>query len=214
MTRALIAAEGAEVSKRLAPVQCAVGVPGGAEALAFGRAHVLVYQPRSTRGTFGSVQLYRGRGDQCWSNNWALSLSGGCPGNPDCIDSLDMAAYAFPTHRVRLRVPGTAATSLCFEPDGDMFVMRRGVWTTTPPAGTEGVRFTLERLRGPPGDGGGGGACVRVLDAWSLTAMNQTLNATTVAPYGAICDSYVDHVHPNNVVMDALVQQLFGMLCL
>ena len=125
-----------------------IGARARAEALAFGRAPVLVYQPRSTRGTFGSVQLYRGRGDQCWSNNWALSLSGGCPGNPDCIDSLDMAAYAFPTHRVRLRVPGTAATSLCFEPDGDMFVMRRGVWTTTPPAGTEGVRFTVERLRG------------------------------------------------------------------
>lgn len=129
-----------------------IGARARTEALAFGRAHVLVYSDASTGpgGAFGSVTLWRGRLDRCFANDWTTIIVGACAGNTDCIDSVDFGAYAYPTHRVQLRLPGVTAGAICFQPDGDTYFANSpvGIWGSTAPAGTEGVRFTIDRLTG------------------------------------------------------------------
>lgn len=127
-----------------------IGARGRSSALVFGRAHVLSYSSNSNGlgGDNGNVQLWRGRVDRCTANSWATIMAGGCAGNPDCVDQLNMGSYAFATHRVQMRLPGAATGMLCFQPDGDMFVSIDGSpFANNVPVGggTDGIRFTFQR---------------------------------------------------------------------
>lgn len=126
-----------------------IGARGRAEALAYGRAHVLTYTNVSTGpgGDFGTLELWRGRSDRCTANDWTAIMTGSCASNVDCVDSLDMGSYAYPTHRVRLRLDGATRGSLCFQPNGDTFYANAGgLWGTTPPAGIDAVQFRVQRV--------------------------------------------------------------------
>lgn len=128
-----------------------VGARARAEAAAFGRAHLLVYSDASTGtgGTYGSVQLWRGRVDRCTANDWPTIVGASCGSDPNCIDMVDMGSYAYPTHRVQMRMDGASTGALCFEPNGEMYFQSgAGLFTTTPPAGTDGVAFTFTQLNG------------------------------------------------------------------
>lgn len=126
-----------------------IGARARSEALAYGRAHVLVFSEASGSGSsLGSLTLWRGRIDRCSANDWGTIITGACSASPDCIDSVDFGIYDYPTHKVRLRLPGGTAGALCFQPDGDSYFAGAvgAVWRITPPAGIEGVRFILERM--------------------------------------------------------------------
>lgn len=113
-----------------------IGARGRSEAVAYGRAHVLTYRQASTGagGNYGTLELWRGRSDRCSANDWPSIITGTCSSNLDCIDSLDMGTYAFPTNRVRLELDGATAGSICFQPDGDSYYAPAGgLWGTTPP---------------------------------------------------------------------------------
>lgn len=128
-----------------------IGARARSEAIAYGRAHVLSFRTTSSGrgGTFGTLELWRGRVDRCASNNWGALLVGSCNGNDDCVESLDMGRYAYPTHRVQLRMEGAANGTLCFQPNGEMFFAGPGgLWRDVPPAGADAVRFRLRRLSG------------------------------------------------------------------
>jgi prepilin-type N-terminal cleavage/methylation domain-containing protein len=121
-----------------------LGARARTEAMAYGRAHLIVYSNNAN----GSADLWRGNLNLCDGVNWTTIVAGGCAGNRNCLERLDMAAYTYPTHSVRMRLPGAGAQSLCFQPDGEMLVSGglAGPWSATAPAGAEGVRFTFERL--------------------------------------------------------------------
>ena len=125
-----------------------IGARARSEAVAYGRAHVLTYRSTSSGGgSYGTLELWRGRTDRCSANNWPGIITGSCSTNLDCIDSLDMGTYAFPTNRVRLQLDGASAGSMCFQPDGDSFYAApSGLWGTTPPAGVDAVQFRVQRL--------------------------------------------------------------------
>lgn len=125
-----------------------LGALARSEAIAYGRAHLLQYSPSSGSGSHGRALLWRGRVNLCSANEWSEILTGTCDTNPSCIAGLDMDRYDHGTHQVRMRLEGaTAGANICFQPDGEMrFQMGSGTWSTTPPSGSEGVRFRFERL--------------------------------------------------------------------
>ena len=132
-----------------------IGARARTEAVAYGRAYVLRFAETSGGGgSYGSVELWRGRVDRCSANPWSTIISGTCASaRDDCLESLDMGRYAYPTYKVQMRMTGATAGSLCFQPNGDMFFTTNvtaapTVWRTTPPSGTGGIRFTLDRLNG------------------------------------------------------------------
>ncbi|MCZ7681211.1 MAG: prepilin-type N-terminal cleavage/methylation domain-containing protein [Sandaracinaceae bacterium] len=130
-----------------------IGARARSEAMATGRAHVLVYTDASS-GTpaNGMVQLWRGRSNLCTANAWGTIISGACSADVDCLEALDMGTYNHGTHQVRLRLPGTGSGTLCFQPDGEVLVSRvvagtaTRFSTTAPDASIEGVTFTINRL--------------------------------------------------------------------
>ncbi|MBX3269719.1 MAG: prepilin-type N-terminal cleavage/methylation domain-containing protein [Sandaracinaceae bacterium] len=126
-----------------------IGARGRSEAIGYGRAHVMTFTEDSSGpgGNHGRLELWRGRADRCSANDWATIITGTCAGNPSCIESLDMGAYAYPTHRVRLRLEGANAGAICFQPNGDNFYAGAGgLWGTNPPAGIDAVQFRVQRL--------------------------------------------------------------------
>lgn len=130
-----------------------LGARARSEAMATGRAHVLVYSNASGGSPAnGSVQLWRGRANLCATNNWGTIVTGTCAGNPSCLELLDMGQYNHGTHQVRLRLDGTAGATLCFQPDGELLVSNvvGGVGApfvpTAPDGSLEAVRFTITRL--------------------------------------------------------------------
>ncbi len=126
-----------------------IGARARAEAMAYGRAHVLVYTDASsgTPASNGSVQLWRGTVNLCNANNWTTIITGTCDSSPSCIQGLDMGTYNHGSHQVRMRLPGASGAFLCFQPDGEMLVSTGGgSFAPTAPAGTEAVRFTIDRL--------------------------------------------------------------------
>lgn len=127
-----------------------IGARARSSAMLFGRAHVLSYSQNSfgPGGDNGRVELWRGRVDRCTANAWGTIMAGGCAGNVDCVDELNMGTYAYPTHRVQMRLPGATTGMLCFQPDGDMFVSIDGSpFATNVPVGggVDGIRFTFQR---------------------------------------------------------------------
>lgn len=127
-----------------------IGARAHAEAMAYGRAHVLVYSTQSSGGTNGRVRLWRGTVNLCGANDWTSIITSSCAGNPSCVDQLDMGTYDHGSHQVRLRLPGaTDSAFLCFQPDGEVLVSTGGgTFTPTPPAGSgsDAIRFTIDRL--------------------------------------------------------------------
>lgn len=119
-----------------------IGARARSEALVYGRAHLLRYAD----ATDGRVELWRGRLDRCSANDWATIVSADCNADPDCLDAVDMTSFASTSHSVRMRLPGASAADLCFEPSGESYVSTTGLFGTTPPSGTDGVLFTLQRL--------------------------------------------------------------------
>lgn len=130
-----------------------IGARARSEAMATGRAHVLVYTDASS-GTAanGMVQLWRGRVNLCSTNNWGAIISGSCSADVDCVEALDMGTYDYGTHQVRMRLPGAGAATLCFQPDGEVLVSNVVGGTASPfgpnaPDGSpDAVRFTVDRL--------------------------------------------------------------------
>lgn len=130
-----------------------IGARARSEAMATGRAHVLVYSDASGGTTAnGSVQLWRGRSNLCTANLWGDIITGACNTSVDCIDSLDMGVYNHGTHQVRMRLPSAGNATLCFQPDGEVLVSTAagGVATRFSPNAPDGsldaVRFTFQRL--------------------------------------------------------------------
>jgi len=125
-----------------------IGAHGRSSAVAYGRAHVLTYVQNSTGtgGDYGTLELWRGVSDRCAENDWGTIITAACQTDVNCIDSLDMGAYAYPTHRVELRLMGASNGSICFQPDGEQyFAAGGGLWNTTPPAGQDAVQFRVRR---------------------------------------------------------------------
>lgn len=130
-----------------------IGARARSEAIAYGRAHMLVYNDTSSGGTFGSLALWRGQVDRCTANDWTSIISGVCDpvANPNCRDRLDMDRFEFPTNKVQLRLNGATAAHLCFQPDGELYTSTSGYGGLTPaaiPIGADGVTFTIQRLNG------------------------------------------------------------------
>lgn len=125
-----------------------IGARARSEAMAYGRAHLLVYGTGS--GPNGSVQLWRGVSNLCSANNWGAIVTGACGsgGSPNCVDVLDMAAYDHGTHQVRMQLQGAPGGAfLCFQPDGELLVsVGGGNFSPTAPAGADAVRFRIDRL--------------------------------------------------------------------
>jgi Tfp pilus assembly protein FimT len=124
-----------------------LGAVARMEAMTYGRAHLIRYTDTSTGvSPNGSVTVWRGQSNLCAANNWTAIVVGACEGNPSCIDELDMAWFGQSTNQVRMRLPGATTADLCYQPEGELFVRTGGVFGTTPPSGTEGVRFTFRRI--------------------------------------------------------------------
>lgn len=137
-----------------------IGARARAEAMAYGRAHVLVYTDASagTPASNGKLQLWRGMSNLCSANNWGSIITGSCGagGDANCRDVLDMgASYNYGSNQVRLRMPNAAQAYICFQPDGEMYVSTGGgTFTPTSPDGRSGgVRFTIDRLRSGGAEG-------------------------------------------------------------
>ncbi len=131
-----------------------IGARARSEALATGRAHVLVYTDASGGSTAnGSMTLWRGRSNLCSAHNWATIISGNCSADIDCIDQLDMGVYDHGTHQVRLRMNGAGGGSICFQPDGEVLVSTTSGGVASrfqalaPDGSREGIRFTIDRLQ-------------------------------------------------------------------
>jgi len=125
-----------------------IGAHGRSAAVAYGRAHTLTFVESSsgTGGDYGTLELWRGISDRCAENDWGTIITASCDTDRSCVESLDMGAYAFPTHRVQLRLMGATAGSICFEPNGEQyFASGGGLWSTTPPAGQDAVQFRVRR---------------------------------------------------------------------
>ena len=120
------------------------------ESIAYGRAHLLRYSDASDGGSNGRLELWRGNLDRCSAVDWATTVSGACASTQSCVDLVDMDVYEFAHHSVEMRMPGATGGDLCFEPDGDTFYRNgtTGVFGLTPPAGIDGIRFTITRLEG------------------------------------------------------------------
>ncbi len=101
-----------------------LGRAGRSDAIAFGRAYLLVYGPGATGR--GQVQLWRGITDSCRTNNWAAITGTACRSSRDCVDSVDMDTYSTGSSQVRLT---TTQTWFCFEPDADLWVSTGGLFT-------------------------------------------------------------------------------------
>lgn len=129
-----------------------LGARGRAEAMAFGRAHLMVYSDTSSGspGTLGSAALWRGLVDRCSANDWATIVTGACSGNVNCIDQVDMGRYAYPYHQVQMRLNGAGtAGTVCFQPDGEMlYAPPAGNFVAAPPVGADSIRFDFQRLSG------------------------------------------------------------------
>jgi prepilin-type N-terminal cleavage/methylation domain-containing protein len=124
-----------------------IGVHGQTAAMAYGRAHVLRYAAASGGGQNGSVQLWRGRSSLCSANPWTTIISGACADNENCVEQVDMDTHGMGSYAARLRLPGTTTADLCFQPDGELMVSADGgVFAPTPPAGADGVTFTITRF--------------------------------------------------------------------
>lgn len=131
-----------------------IGARARAEAMAYGRAHLLVYTDASDGGARGRLELWRGRVNTCSYNDWVTLLGAACATSPDCLEDLDMGSFAGVSHAVEMRLPGASTGWLCFQANGDMrFAPGGGLFTENPPAGTGGVRFTLQRLVSGVADG-------------------------------------------------------------
>lgn len=130
-----------------------IGARARSEAMATGRAHILVY----TAAAFGSVQLWRGRSNACFQNQWATFVTGACATDVDCLEAHAMSRYDHGTHQVRMNLQGAGAAVLCFQPDGEMLISNSGLagpYAPTPlVAGSEGVLFTIVRLVNGSPDG-------------------------------------------------------------
>ena len=126
-----------------------IGARARSEAIGYGRAHVLTFSDSSTgAGDMGTLELWRGTFDRCSANNWASIITSTCAGNRDCVDSLDMGTYTHPTNSAELRLmPAGTGGSLCFQPNGDVyFAAAGGLWSTTPPAGSDAMEFRVRRI--------------------------------------------------------------------
>lgn len=125
-----------------------LGARARSEAMAYGRAHVLVYQA----GANGSAQLWRGRSNLCNGNAWATIMTGDCANSTSCVDALAMVAYDVGSHEVRMTM-GTPQW-LCFQPDGEMLVSSGAGAAFAPPGpGVEGVTFTFQHFVNGTSDG-------------------------------------------------------------
>lgn len=94
-----------------------------AEAIAYGRAHVLRYGTTSSSGTsFGHMSLYRGVTSTCNTNDWvAIMASPACgAANSMCLDELDLgdSQYNTGSHTVTMRSPAYAFVDICYQPNG------------------------------------------------------------------------------------------------
>jgi hypothetical protein len=88
------------------------------ESMTYGRAIVLVYMPLGR----GRLEVWRGVNDSCNLNPWPRIISAGAcgPGQPDCIDAVDVTEWASAQHypQINPSMPGR----ICFEPSGRMLV--------------------------------------------------------------------------------------------
>lgn len=132
-----------------------VGAEARAQAMSYGRAHLLIFQEASggASGNLGRVEVWRGTVNRCSANNWAAIVAGACETNPDCIDVVDMDRWTTMTHEVEMRVDGANAVQLCYQSNGEMLVATAGVFAPVPPAGTEAVRVRFQRQRGGAAEG-------------------------------------------------------------
>jgi Tfp pilus assembly protein FimT len=94
-----------------------IGRRARAEAIGYGRAYLLVYEPIGR----GALALWRGTNDSCRQNPWATITAGGCvDGQLDCVDRVTADSYSTSSHYSVIETGGVRR--LCFEPDGDLFV--------------------------------------------------------------------------------------------
>ena len=97
-----------------------------ADAIAYGRAHVLRYGATGAGGDFGRVRLLRGFTGGCNTNNWTtiLAAAADCTAaNSTCIDELDATAsrYRLGGNDTLLSAPAAfPALDICYEPNGRM----------------------------------------------------------------------------------------------
>lgn len=129
-----------------------LGARARSEAIGYGRAHVLIYSESGGSGN-GAAEIWRGRVNRCAFNDWAAITTGTCASNDDCLELVDMGAYAYPTNQVEMRLLGATDATLCFQPDGELLVsVGGGNFTATAPAGgPDSPTFTFQRtLSGSP----------------------------------------------------------------
>lgn len=121
-----------------------VGRAGRSDAIAFGRAYMLVHSPGAAGR--GRVQLWRGLTDTCRTTDWAAVISTpNCADSPDCVDEVDMDTYSTASSWVTLTTPGP--TRLCFEPDAELWVPDGGAFMQP----VQSIRLGLQRFDGATG---------------------------------------------------------------
>ena len=126
-----------------------LGARARSEAIGYGRAHVLIFSDTAGGGN-GAAEVWRGRVNRCAFNDWAALTAGACNASDDCIEVVDMGAYAYPTNQVEMRLLGANAATLCFQPDGEMLVSIGGgnFTSTAPVGGPDAPTFTFQRMQG------------------------------------------------------------------
>jgi prepilin-type N-terminal cleavage/methylation domain-containing protein len=103
-----------------------------ADAIAYGRAHLLRYGATGADGDFGRVRLIRGFTGGCNTNDWAAILTAAtdcvAAASP-CIDELDASAtrYRLGGNDTLLSPPADFTTlDICYEPNGRMMYSADG----------------------------------------------------------------------------------------
>jgi hypothetical protein len=106
-----------------------------ADAIAYGRAHLLRYGATGANGNFGRVRLIRGFTGGCNTNNWATIFTAATDcvsAASPCIDELDASAtrYRLAGNDTLLSPPPDFATlDICYEPNGRMMYSVNGSTT-------------------------------------------------------------------------------------
>ena len=106
-----------------------------ADAIAYGRAHVLRYTAAGAVGNFGRVRLIRGFTGGCNTNNWTAILAAApdcTAATSTCIDELDASAsrYRLGGSDTLLSSPADFPTlDICYEPNGRMMYSADGSTT-------------------------------------------------------------------------------------
>jgi len=123
------------------------GQDARADAMAYGRAHLIRYRPGSTGK--GILEIYRGFNGHCNTNNWTTITAGPACGlaNSMCRSALNMDS---PSNKTRITATGYTSLDICFTSTGQMMwrTVATALFTTDNVPTNNGFVFAVARYDG------------------------------------------------------------------